>query len=736
MPKRKGAALLQSPPEELYVEDAEVLKAAPIMDAKADLAASPDSSELSSPPDSDREVMGLLDMVEEEEPMSKYRKVKGKSKNPLESVLKLNRSKRSISAVKPKDESSTKNKNKKKIIDNDDGSGSASEGTEERPPPVNSDYIPIPWKGRLGFACLNTYLRYSNPPVFCSRTCRLDTILKQGLQGQKFVEAIGLANTRDLTKLIHWNERYGIKFLRISSEMFPFASHIKYGYSLDFAKDNLAEAGRVAMKYGHRLTAHPGQYTQLGSPRKEVVENAVRDLKYHCQMLSFLGLEGQADRDAVMIIHMGGVFGDKAATLQRFKENYTNCVDEEAKRRLVLENDDMAWSVHDLLPVCQELNIPLVLDWHHHNIVHDPSVREGSLDILPLMDQIKETWTRKRITQKQHYSEPRDGTVSNHDRRRHSARVKTLPPCEDKMDLMIEAKDKEQAVFALMRKFKMDGWDKIQDMKPHVRDDENKPEPAKRAKKAKSTKGKGKKGKEGEGEVGTEIVNGQMEVEPKAAVKLIPEEEVGMGGPDGRVYWPEGKEEWLCQQKKVRKRKEKTVEGKLVVDEEKEGPEVICAEEGEEVQKRKKAKKQAVQKANDSRRELKGVTDNAKADVFIPAESSEGSEAEAVVSTQLVKSKSAVSRKKKSQFQKRVSTAVIATTTPATGATAKRRKTVSSNAAAVTEVSVAQMPATTIIDGNISGSLTTEGTRSSTRARKMVNYGEVEVDGKRGKGRR
>ena len=34
-----------------------------------------------------------------------------------------------------------------------------------RPPPVNSDYLPLPWKGRLGYCCLNTYLRNSNPPV-------------------------------------------------------------------------------------------------------------------------------------------------------------------------------------------------------------------------------------------------------------------------------------------------------------------------------------------------------------------------------------------------------------------------------------------------------------------------------------------------------------------------------------------------------------------------------------------
>lgn len=48
--------------------------------------------------------------------------------------------------------------------------------------------------------------------------------------------------------------------MRLSSEMFPFASHAEYGYKLaPFASDVLADAGRVAGELGHRLTTHPGQ---------------------------------------------------------------------------------------------------------------------------------------------------------------------------------------------------------------------------------------------------------------------------------------------------------------------------------------------------------------------------------------------------------------------------------------------------------------------------------------------
>jgi UV DNA damage endonuclease len=60
-----------------------------------------------------------------------------------------------------------------------------------------------------------------------------------------------------MTGLLEWNEKFGIRFMRLSSEMFPFASHADLGYTLEFARPELSAAGRIAMKYGHRLTMHP-----------------------------------------------------------------------------------------------------------------------------------------------------------------------------------------------------------------------------------------------------------------------------------------------------------------------------------------------------------------------------------------------------------------------------------------------------------------------------------------------
>lgn len=430
-----------------------------------------------------------------------------------------------------------------------------------RPPAVNSSYLPLPWKGRLGYCCLNTYLRQATPPIFTSRTCRIASILEhrhplkdpsqpehatknrpdkdqpaEVARGQAYVEGLGIANAKDIPKMLRWNDKYNIKFFRLSSEMFPFASHDVYGYKLaPFASEVLAEAGKVAAELGHRLTTHPGQFTQLGSPRPEVITASIRDLEYHCELLDLLKLPEQQNRDAVMILHMGGIFGDKEATINRFKENYVK-LPQGIKNRLVLENDDVCYSVHDLLPVCEEMNIPMVLDYHHNNIIYDKDqMREGTLDIMNLYERIKATWTKKGIKQKMHYSEPCPGAVTDRQRRKHSPRVYSLPPCAEDMDLMIEAKDKEQAVFEVMRNLRLPGHEKIGDVMPYIRGDENKP-----WKPPKKKTPKKKKGVE-------EDLPEEPEPQPPA---LVPDEEVAMGGPQNRVYWPAGFEEWLRPKKR------------------------------------------------------------------------------------------------------------------------------------------------------------------------------------------
>lgn len=73
-------------------------------------------------------------------------------------------------------------------------------------------------------------------------------------------------------------------------------------------------------------------------------------------MIDRMGL----DKHSVMIIHGGGIFendGGKPATLNRIKQNFLK-LPLNVQQRIVLENDDVCYSAEDLLPLCEELDIP------------------------------------------------------------------------------------------------------------------------------------------------------------------------------------------------------------------------------------------------------------------------------------------------------------------------------------------------------------------------------------------
>ncbi|GAA6008679.1 hypothetical protein JCM10207_001684 [Rhodosporidiobolus poonsookiae] len=393
------------------------------------------------------------------------------------------------------------------------------------------------WNGRLGYACLNTILRKQKPPVFCSRTCRIDTIKKED-KGMPYLKELGRQNMEDLTKLIEWNAAHHIYFMRMSSEMFPFAAHPDYQYSLEYAEKELKMAGETANRLGVRLTTHPGQFTQLGSPRRVVVENAYRDLEYHNEMMDRMGL----GKDSVMIIHGGGVYGDKDAAIKRFKENYKE-LSQGVKNRLVLENDEICYNVDDLLPICEELNIPLVFDYHHDWIY--PSSQTPA----ELMPRILATWHRKNIKPKFHLSEPRRGAETVMEKRAHADRCQSLPePLPEEADLMIEAKDKEQAVFHLFR---------IYDLHPTIHED-LRPPAEEETKQTARTAGKKKKDKKGatsasadegttdgtEGTLGAGETDGTLPSSPVSAARELEAEPQGLqelhAAKEGLMPLPEG----------------------------------------------------------------------------------------------------------------------------------------------------------------------------------------------------
>ena len=80
--------------------------------------------------------------------------------------------------------------------------------------------------------------------------------------------------------------------------------------ALEFTIEQHGELKEYARAHGHRLTMHPGQFAQLGSPRREIVEQTYIDLEIHAQILRAMGLTPE-EHGSVMIIHGGGAFEGK-----------------------------------------------------------------------------------------------------------------------------------------------------------------------------------------------------------------------------------------------------------------------------------------------------------------------------------------------------------------------------------------------------------------------------------------
>jgi UV DNA damage endonuclease len=252
--------------------------------------------------------------------------------------------------------------------------------------------------------------------------------------------------------MIEWNEKNGIRVFRLSSEMFLHKTNPKvedYGY--EFAIPHLKVIAELIKKYNHRVTFHPGQFNVLGTPHKRTLEMTIKDLDYHATVLDIL----ETGKDSVMVIHGGGVYGEKEKTIDRWCENYENLPDK-IKKRLVLENCEKCYSIKDCLKIHEKCGVPIVFDTHHFDCyiqLHPDEEFEEPEYYIPL---ILETWRKKGIKPKFHVSEQGYGKVG-----KHSDFIDILPDYlleipkkyGDKVDVMIEAKMKELSVHDLYEKY-------------------------------------------------------------------------------------------------------------------------------------------------------------------------------------------------------------------------------------------------------------------------------------------
>ena len=295
---------------------------------------------------------------------------------------------------------------------------------------------------RLGYACVSKTLEN----VTSSSPFTYTEFLKD--HNYEKLKKIIISNLLDLDKIIEYNIKNNIHFFRLSSKIIPLATKP----DVDFDYKNLYQSyydliGTKIRQFNMRVDFHPDQYCILNSTKKDVVKNSIEILKYHYNILEYLNIY-----DKRLIIHIGSSVLGKENSLKRFINNF-NKLPDYIKKSITIENDDKVFGILDCIKLNEILNIPITLDYHHFICNNNG---EKITELLPI---IFESW--KDETPKIHFSTSKN--KSKKDFRSHHdyinsddfiSFVKILKTLNKDVDIMIEAKAKDEALFRLIRELK------------------------------------------------------------------------------------------------------------------------------------------------------------------------------------------------------------------------------------------------------------------------------------------
>lgn len=247
------------------------------------------------------------------------------------------------------------------------------------------------------------------------------------------------ANLDDLESMLHWNVQNNIELFRIGQHLIPFASHPDFPYAwTTHHTGSITQIGKLAQENGLRLSMHPGQFINPGSPNDEVVERSLAELAYSATVLDLL----QA-KDGVIVLHLGGAYGDKPSAMRRFIEVMRN--KPQINRYLALEVDERVWTADEVTQVASELGVGAIIDNLHHRL------NPGGLTLIEAIKLARPTWKNR----------PKLHLSSQDPSKKPGAHHATILPEDweellqalhgEEADIMVEAKGKEKAVIPLQR---------------------------------------------------------------------------------------------------------------------------------------------------------------------------------------------------------------------------------------------------------------------------------------------
>ncbi|OFW80228.1 MAG: hypothetical protein A2201_02680 [Alicyclobacillus sp. RIFOXYA1_FULL_53_8] len=301
-------------------------------------------------------------------------------------------------------------------------------------------------KVRFGFVAMAMSLTNASPSQ--TMTVRQFQALSDRDAALRKLTRIAASNLSNTLRVLRHAHASGIHVYRFSSKLVPLFGHdltTEWGF-LEQLSDDFQQVGHFVKEHRMRVSFHPDHYTVLNSSNEGVFRASVADLLRHVAMLETMGL----DDEAKLVLHIGGAYKDKALALERFRQHWGE-VPPAVQARLTLENDDKSYTAKDTLKLCQDLALPMVLDVHH-----DLCNPDANATLRDLLGDIFATWTDTSLVPKVHISSPK----SEADLRSHAdfVDVESVLPFlnlareyNQDFDVMLEAKQKDEAVFWLMK---------------------------------------------------------------------------------------------------------------------------------------------------------------------------------------------------------------------------------------------------------------------------------------------
>jgi len=286
-------------------------------------------------------------------------------------------------------------------------------------------------RNNLGLVCIT----HSEEVRYKTTTRKNLLSLDEAAQKEK-LRSIYAQNIAILRRAVDFCLANDINLYRMTSALFPFSDEALGAKILEKFAGELAEIGERAIEKGLRLVLHPDQYVVLSSDSETVVENSIKILKMHASTMDLL--KQPRSEWAAMTIH-----GGKSQRSERMVENIKK-LPEEIRSRVVLENDEYAYSSAEILDICRAANVPMVFDAHHH-ICHENLEDYNDKSVEEAFWAARETWANPE-NQMVHISNGREKFGD----RAHSDLIFTMPEVFRFAPwIEVEAKHKELAIAKL-----------------------------------------------------------------------------------------------------------------------------------------------------------------------------------------------------------------------------------------------------------------------------------------------